>query len=131
VQHGEATLAVDPYDPHCKFEVNTIKDTTVTLPAADYRVTRILRYSDPFYSDNNNRNLQVASSSAAAAWLAMASPDSQWYYTTVFRLESTAYPDIRQLVCGSLFPSGYVAHDISILEFEEVAGDVMSLLVTE
>ena len=73
--------------------------------------------------------IRVASSSAAAAWLGMASPDSHWYYTTVFRLQSELHPDIRQLVCGTVFPSGFESRDITISEFETLAGNVMSLQI--
>jgi hypothetical protein len=73
----------------------------------------------------------VASSSETAAWLALASPDSDWYYTTVFRLESSAFPDIRQLVCGIFFPSGFQARDITLEEFEALAGDVMTIQVVD
>lgn len=129
VQYGKPTISVNPYEPHCKFEVNTIAEATITLPAADYRITRVVRYSDPFYSHKPIANKMVASSSESAAWLAMASPDSDWYYTTVFRLESTAHPDVRQLVCGIFFPSGFQARDITLEEFEALAGDVMTLQV--
>ena len=129
VQYGEATLAVDPYEPHCKFEVNTIAKKTFMLPAGDYRITRVVRYSDPFFSHNEGKTIRVASSSAAAAWLGMASPDSHWYYTTVFRLQSELHPDIRQLVCGTVFPSGFESRDITISEFETLAGNVMSLQI--
>jgi len=127
IQYGEATLAVDPYEPHCKFEVNTIAKKTFTLPAGDYRVTRVIRYSDPFFSHKQGDALRVVASSEAAAWLGMASPDSHWYYTTVFRLQSELHPDIRQLVCGTVFPSGFESRDITISEFEALAGNVMSL----
>ena len=129
VQYGEATLAVDPYEPHCKFEVNTIAKSTFALPAGDYRITRVVRYSDPFFSHKEGNTIRVASSSAAAAWLGMASPDSHWYYTTVFRLQSELHPDIRQLVCGTVFPSGFESRDITISEFETLAGNVMSLQI--
>jgi hypothetical protein len=130
IQFGEPSLAVNPDEPHCKFEVNTILTRDVTLPAADYRITRVIRYSDPFYSHQQSSNMRVASSSNAVAWLAMGgSPDSHWYYTTVFRLESDAHPDIRQLVCGTVYPSGYEARDITINEFEALAGDVMSIRI--
>ena len=129
IQYGEPTVAVVQEDPHCKFEVNSLLDKTVTLPAADYRITRVLRYSDPFYSHMKNRNVQVASSSNTASWLAMSgAPDSQWYLTTVFRLESDAYPDIRQLVCGIFYYSGYFARDMTIQEFNGLAGDMMTIL---
>lgn len=129
VQYGKPTISVNPYEPHCKFEVNTISEAKMTLPAADYRITRVVRYSDPFYSRKPIGKKMVASSSESAAWLAIASPDSDWYYTTVFRLESTAHPDIRQLVCGIFFPSGFQARDITLEEFETLAGNVMTLQI--
>jgi hypothetical protein len=131
VQYGKPTISVNPYEPHCKFEVNTIAEETITLPAADYRITRVIRYSDPFFSRKPVTNKMVASSSETTAWLAIASPDSDWYYTTVFRLESTAHPDVRQLVCGIFFPSGFQARDITLEEFEALAGDVMTLQVVD
>ncbi len=129
VQYGKPTISVNPYEPHCRFEVNTIAEATTTLPAADYRITRVIRYSDRFFSRKPVAEKMVASSSETTAWLALASPDSDWYYTTVFRLESTAYPDIRQLVCGIFFPSGFQARDITLEEFEALAGNVMTLQV--
>ena len=131
IQFGEPSIAVNPDEPHCKFEVNTILTRDTTLPVADYRITRVVRFSDPFYSHQLSNNKQIASSDNTVAWVAMGgSPDSHWYYTTVFRLESNAYPDIRQLVCGTVYPSGFEARDITINEFEALAGDVMTIQVT-
>lgn len=130
VQFGEPTLGINPDEPHCKFEVNTILTEDVTLPAADYRITRMVRFTDTFYSHQPGRNVRIASSSdPATSFLMAGSTDSLWYYSTVFRLESKEHPDIRQLVCGIVFPSGYEARDITIKEFEELAGDVMRIRV--
>ena len=129
VQFGEATVYANQDEPYCEFLVNTFAKTATTLPVGDYRITRILRYEDPFLGTRPNSKKMVASSSESAAWLAIASPDSDWYYTTVFRLESTAHPDIRQLVCGIFFPSGFQARDITLEEFETLAGNVMTLQI--
>lgn len=130
IQFGKPSQDVNPDEPHCKFEVNTILTRDVTLPAADYLITRMVRFSDNFYSHQLSSNVRVASSSNAVAWLAMGgSLDYEWYFTTVFRLESNAHPDIRQLVCGIVFPSGFEAHDITINEFKELAGDVMKIRI--
>ena len=128
VQYGEATAYVNSNEPYCEFEVNTIAETATILPAGDYRITRVLRYEDPFYSLQTNNKIKTASAGDTAAWRAFAmSQDTHWTYTTVFRLESMAHPDIRQLVCGSTFFSGFDARHITISEFETLAGDVMSL----
>ena len=129
VQNGEETVNVDPGEPYCEFEVNTILETSITLPAGNYRIIRVLRYEYPFSHVRPDGKEMVASSSEATAWktVAMASPDSIWHYTTAFRLESNLHPDIRLLECGTVFDSGYFARHITIREFEILAGDVMSL----
>ncbi|MEA1889072.1 MAG: hypothetical protein U9N50_04745 [Pseudomonadota bacterium] len=130
VQYGEVIAGVYTGEPYCQFEVNTISETATTLPAGEYRITRVLQYEDPYFSHLPRSKRRVASASEAAAWATQAmSPDSHWTYTTVFRLESRLHPDIRQLVCGSTFPSGYEARHITIREFEILAGDVMTLQV--
>jgi hypothetical protein len=129
IQDGVETVNVDPSEPYCEFEVNTILETSTTLPAGDYRVTRVLQYEFPFSSKKSKSINMVASSSETTAWntLASASPDSIWHYTTAFRLVSKLHADIRQLECGTVFDSGYFAHHITIKQFEKVAGDIMSL----
>jgi hypothetical protein len=128
IQFGKPVQSIEQYEPHCRFEVNTLNDRDVTLPAGDYRVTKIIRFSDPFYSGTDN--VQVASADNMTAWFAMGiggSADSFWYYKTVFYLESSVFPDIRQLTCGSVYPSGYEARDITLKEFENAVGDVVKL----
>jgi hypothetical protein len=129
IQNGEATASVDPSEPYCEIEINTILETSTTLPAGDYKITRVLQYEYPFSSVKPDSKKMVASASETTAWesLAMASPDSFWHYTTAFRLESNLHPDIRQLECGTVFDSGYFARHITIREFEILAGDVMTL----
>ena len=129
IQEGEASVNVDPSEPYCDIEVNTILETSTTLPAGDYKITRVLRYEYPFSSENPSSKMMLASSSETAAWetLAMFSQDTIWHYTTAFRLESELYPDVRQLECGTVFNEGYYARHITIREFEILAGDVMSL----
>jgi hypothetical protein len=129
IQGGEASAYVDPSEPYCEIEVNTILETSKTLPAGDYKITRVLRYEFPFSSVKPNSKMMVASTSEAAAWetVAMFSANSIWHYTTAFRLESNLYPDVRQLECGTVFDEGYFARHITIREFEILAGDVMSL----
>lgn len=130
VQYGEAIAGVYTGEPYCQFEVNTISESATTLPAGEYRITRVLQYEDPFYSHHPRSKRIVASANEAAAWATQAmSPDSHWTYTTAFRLESRLHPDIRQLVCGSTFLTGYEARHITIREFEILAGDVMTLQV--
>ena len=132
VQYGEATLSVYSSEPYCEFEVNTISDKEATLPAGDYRITRVRRYEDPFYTRQLEHSNQVASTSEAIAWgISAMSPDSHWTYTTVFSLESNVYADIRQLVCGNTFPSGFEARHITIREFEELAGDIMTIQIAD
>ena len=129
IQDGEASANVDPSEPYCDIEVNTILETSATLPAGDYKITRVLRYEYPFSSEKPSSKMMVASSSETAAWktLAMFSPDSIWHYTTAFRLESNLHPDIRQLECGTVFDEGYFARHITIRQFKTVAGEIMSL----
>ena len=128
VQFGEATVYANQDEPYCEFLVNTFAKTATTLPFGDYRITRILRYEDPFLGTRPNSKKMVASSSESAEWVTQAmSPDFSWKYLTVFRLESDVHPDIRQVECGSIFYSGYEARHITIKEFEILAGDVMTL----
>lgn len=132
IQHGEAAGNVDPNEPYCEIEVNTILESSTTLPAGNYKITRILQYEYPFSSGKTNGKKMVASANESMAWATYAaSVDSIWHYTTAFRLESTLHPDIRQLECGTVFPSGYIARHITIREFELLAGEVMSLLAAD
>jgi len=129
VQFGKATISVNQYEPYCEFLVNTIKEKTITLPAGDYRVTRVRRYEIPIAGSRPSGGTMVASSSESTAWAAQAiAPANDWLYTTAFRLESNAHPDIRQLECGNAFPAGYMmTHHITMNEFESLAGDILTL----
>ena len=124
IQNGEATTGVDPSEPYCDIEINTILETSTTLPAGNYKITRVLQYEYPFSSVKPDSKKMVASSDETTAW---GSVDSFWHYTTAFRLESNLHPDIRQLECGTVFDTGYYARHITIREFEILAGDVMTL----
>ena len=129
IQYGEETTAIDPSEPYCEFEVNTILETSVTLPAGEYKITRVLQYEFPFAGRNSTSSNMVSSSNELTAWkvLAFASADSIWHYTTAFRLESNLHPDIRQLECGTVFGEGYFARHITIRQFKIIAGGIMSL----
>ena len=128
IQNGEATAGVDPSEPYCEIEINTILETSTTLPAGNYKITRVLQYEYPFSSIKPDSKKMVASSDETTAWATqVASADFFWHYTTAFRLESNLHPDIRQLECGAVYDSGYYARHITIREFEILAGDVMTL----
>jgi hypothetical protein len=130
VQFGEASASVNSEEPYCHFEINTLINTPTTLPAGEYRITRVRRFEDPYYSHQPSSTKKVATANEAAAWAIMAtSPDSHWTYTTVFSLESPLQPDIRQMVCGNTFPTGYEARHMTLREFKALAGTVMSLVV--
>jgi hypothetical protein len=128
IQFGKPTAAIEQGEPHCRFEVNTLSDRDTTIPAGDYHVTRVLRFSDPFYSSNGT--LKTAAADTGTAWLAMGggSPDTIWYYRTVFYLDSATFPNIRQLTCGEVFPSGFEARDITLADFENAVGDVVKIV---
>jgi hypothetical protein len=130
VQYGKATFGVNQYEPYCEFHVNTILNKSVTLPAADYRVTKVRRHEIPIAGSQKNGGNMVASSSASSSWASLAaiSAANDWLYTTSLYLESDAYPDIRLLECGNAFPAGFVfTHHITINEFEALAGDMMAI----
>ena len=130
VQYGKATLSVNQYEPYCEFHVNTILNKSITLPAGDYRITKIRRHEIPIAGGQQNGGNMVASFSESSSWssLTAIAPANDWLYTTSLYLESEAYPDIRLLECGNAFPAGFVfTHHITVNEFEALAGDVMTM----
>jgi hypothetical protein len=127
VQFGRETVSLDPWEPHCKFEINTLRDRDVTLPAGDYLITRVSRRADPYYSQRNGSKMMVAAAENAAFMAFAGNQDSFWYYATIFRLESEEFPDIRQLICGEMWPSGFDARDITLEKFENTIGDVITI----
>ena len=132
VQFGKAAIGVDQWQPYCEFLVNTIAKTATTLPAGDYRITKVRRAEIPYAGVKPGSGKMVASSSESAAWPTQVSGAGySWLYKTTFSLESDVHPDIRQLECGNVFGTGYEARHITIREFEILAGDVMTLQVVE
>lgn len=130
VQYGKASIGTDPWYPYCEFLVNTIATTRTILPAGDYRVTKIRRAQIPYAKTKPGGGQMVASAGESSIYIAQAaSPSYSWLYKTTISLESTVHPDIRQMECGSVFSTGYDARHITIKEFEELAGDVMTLEV--
>ncbi|HBE91769.1 MAG TPA: hypothetical protein DDW55_04300 [Gammaproteobacteria bacterium] len=128
VQYGNATQGTDKWDPYCEFLVNTLAKTQTTLPAGDYRVTKIQRAQIPYANTKPSGGQMVASADETTTWVAQ-SPSYSWLYKTILLLESNTYPDVRQLECGTVF-NGYEARHITIKEFEILAGDVMTLKIT-
>lgn len=132
VQFGNITYSVNQYEPHCEFQVNTILRKDATLPAGDYRITKVRRFEFPIAGGKQSDENMLASASETAAWnVAFAGGGSgamDWLYSTALYLESDAYPDVRQLECGNAFPAGFIMyHHITIQEFEATAGDVMTI----
>lgn len=134
VQFGRTTLSVNQYEPFCEFHVNTILKKNATLPAGEYRITKVRRYEYPIAGSQPNSGNMVASSSELSSWafLSANAAARDWLYTTSLFLESEAYPDIRMLECGNAFPAGFIfTHHITINEFEATAADVIKLLAAE
>ncbi len=130
VQFGNVTYSVNQYEPYCEFHVNTILESNTTLPAGDYRVTKVRRFEFPIAGSQRNGGNMVASSSEASAWAVVSamSPARDWLYTTSLYLESEAYPDIRLLECGNAFPAGFMMdHHVTLNEFEMTAGDIITI----
>lgn len=132
IQFGNITYSVNQYEPHCEFQVNTILRKDAILPAGDYRITKVRRFEFPIAGGKQSDENMLASASETTAWdVAFAGGGSgamDWLYSTVFFLESDAYPDVRQLECGNAFPAGFIMYrHITIKEFEATAGDVITI----
>jgi hypothetical protein len=127
IQYGKPTRGVDKWHPYCEVVVNTLSDSQATIVPGNYRVTKIRRAQIPYAGTQPDGGNLLASTSAAGLTIAQ-SPSYAWLYKTTVSLESTDYPDIRQIECGAVFGTGYDARHMTVREFEETVGKVITLV---
>jgi len=138
IQNGKPTLSsgIDKWSPYCEFLVNTISTEEARLPAGNYRVTRIQRDQIPTGGLDPAGRSMLALAGTDASQTTMAgigiaqgggAADQTWLYRTTIRLESDVYPDVRQLECGNTFGTGFEARHLTLEEFRQAVGDVITL----
>ncbi len=129
IQFGKPTRGVDKWQPYCEVVVNTISDSQATIVPGDYRVTRTRRAQIPYAGSTPDGGNMLASTTGSEIVVAQASSYA-WLYQTTVSLESSDYPDIRQIECGAVFGTGYEARHMTIREFETAVGKVITLIQT-
>lgn len=127
IQFGKPTRGVDKWQPYCEVVVNTISDKQATIVPGDYRVTKTRRAQIPYAGTTPNGGNMIASAAETGFTVAQA-PSYAWLYRTTVSLESSDYPDIRQIECGAVFGTGYEARHITVREFETTVGNVITLV---
>lgn len=127
IQFGKPTRGVDKWQPYCEVVVNTLSDSQATIVPGNYRVTKIRRAQIPYAGTGPDGRNMLASISMSGLVVA-SSPSYAWLYKTTISLESSDYPDIRQIECGTVFGTGYDARHMTIREFEGAVGKVITLI---
>ena len=118
IQYGQlmSYKAIDKYQPHCEFEINTLKESIQYIEPDQFEIYRVS-------TDYRDVSLQFLYAS-----LTMGDEDYGLPivgFTTELFLRSRHQPDVRKLSC--LHWDGPKADHLSINQMKKVLGDIFTL----
>lgn len=128
LQYGRvvASNAVQEHDPHCIFELNTVRDTPQPVRPQTMFVTDVRRSVTTFSGMPVWPTL--AFGFGRVGWLDDGGP-SHIYYKTEFRLRSDTQPEVRSLTCQSnqMAPGIGIMRHLTLAEMRQALGEYFSL----
>ena len=120
-----ARNGVQEEEPHCVFEVNTVKESSQTIVPGVFLVTDI------------QRRIQTFSGMPVLPWryafrrtgFGRDDGPSHIYYITEFRLHSDKQPDVRALTClhNQMAPGIPVMRHLTLAQIRQALGSYFSL----
>jgi hypothetical protein len=118
--------SVQEVDPHCIFELDTVKDAPQPVQPDSFTVTKVTR-------DITTLAGMTASTGLVRVSMSLVDDDNggptQLYYRTIFRLHSDRQPQVRSLTCQSdqLAPGIAIMHHLTVPEMHQALGDYFTL----
>ncbi len=121
LQHGRTVAfgAVQEREPHCIFEIDSVRPGPQRVEPDSFRIVRVQRSTRTF-----------AGMPAMAVHVAFFGRDggpSQLFYRTEFTLRSERQPGVRSLACQVDQAFDAVAHHLTLPEIRQALGDTFSL----
>lgn len=127
LQDGAIVASVNEFQPHCQFEVNSIRETPQTVRADVFTITSVSTRTDRIVQA---APVQVAAldSPTALGFLGIFNWDEpRQMHAYIFRLHSEKQPDVRALICGGAFDDPIVADLPTTGEIARSLGDYGTL----
>lgn len=120
---------VQEVEPHCIFELDTVRDTPQTVVPQDMQVTAV------------RRSISTFAGMPVWPWVGVGfrrvglhddGGPSHIYYKTEFRLTSRAQPEVRSLTCQSnqMAPGIAIMRHLTLPEIRQALGDWFTLRLT-
>lgn len=107
---------VNQYHPHCRLEVNDVRETTQFVAADEFLVRRA-----------HQEDQMVATPALMKAGLRKAGATPSFHiFRTILKLESPRQPQVRWLTCQQWSEPGIGRH-VTIREIRQALGEIISL----
>lgn len=115
---------VQEEEPHCIFEVNTVRDAAQWVQPDRFEITAVRRSVTTFSG-------MPAMLYAMRAGFDHDGGPSHIYYKTEFRLRSARQPDVRAITCQSnqMAPGIAIMRHLTVAEIRQALGDIFSLVL--
>jgi hypothetical protein len=117
-----ARNAVQEVEPHCIFEVNSVRDMGQQIQPDSFDITAVRRSVTTFSG-------MPAYFAAMRAGFDRDGGPSHIYYKTEFRLRSARQPDVRAMTCQSnqMAPGIAIMRHVTLPEIRQALGGVFTL----
>lgn len=135
---------VNPYHPHCRLEVERVREVPQTVKADVFRVEKVVYEELPWPAGGGSFlpasvpragligavGIEAREDLGRGAYIAgsfgVADGSSPWTYATHFRLRSERQPEVRRLTCQHWNDPTLAVH-LTIRQIRETLGDLFTL----
>ena len=122
LQNGRVSSGFDSYQPHCAFEIDSVRHDGFPIPAGTFSITLV--------QSSIERVVSISPVRVAALQLAsgMAGGGSQSYYQGYhFWLTSADHPQVRRMSCYGVYAQPYELYPPTVAEIRQVLGDIAEI----
>jgi hypothetical protein len=114
---------VQEHDPHCIFEINTVREVPQRVEPDSFAIVRVERSMSSLAAASSGFSFFIGS-----AWADVDRP-SQMFYKTIFTLRSERQPQVRWLTCQSdQHAAGIgIPRHLTVPEIRQALGELFTL----
>jgi hypothetical protein len=123
VQNGEVSGGFDSYQPHCAFEIDSVRHEGATIEAGTFTITRVQGSVQPVVSAAPVRLAAMPMVSGIAG-----GGGSQSYYEGFHLwLSSADQPQVRRVSCFGVYAQPYELYPPTVAEIRHALGSVAEI----
>lgn len=121
LQNGRVSSGFDSYQPHCAFEIASVRHAGVSINPDTFVISKVQRFVQPVVEA---RPMQVA-----GLWLAegLAGGAQSYYDGYHFWLTSADQPQVRRMSCFGVYAQPYELYPPTMVEIRQALGSLAEI----